>query len=153
MLHLSFIVTPVSYLDVMSAGVAGDLPQRGDVMPLEAVHELEILNFTLEQVGRGAGPAAPIVGTFLEIKIITVQYSKYGTAQYSIVPGEPSCSSHRGSLSSRSTWPRRWTPGTCSRCRRLRPAESRVLRTLRSRGAVRQPPRVPTGSPSDRSDT
>ena len=85
MLHLSFIVTPVSYLDMMSAGVAGDLPQRGDVMPLEAVHELEILNFTLEQVGRGAGPAAPIVGTFLEIKIITVQYSKYGTAQYSIV--------------------------------------------------------------------
>ena len=82
MLHLSFIVTPVSYLDVMSAGVAGDLPQRGDVMPLEAVHELEILNFTLEQVGRGAGPAAPIVGTFLEIKIITVQYSKYGTVQY-----------------------------------------------------------------------
>ena len=40
MLHLSFIVTPVAYLDVMSAGVAGDLPQRGDVMPLEAVHEL-----------------------------------------------------------------------------------------------------------------
>lgn len=148
MLHLSFIVTPVAYLDVMSARVAGDLPQRGDVVPLEAVHELEILNFTLEQVGRGAVPAAPIVGTFLQIKIIAVH-----TVQYSTVPGEPSRSSHRGSLSSRSTWPRRWTPETCSRCRRLRPAESRVLRTLHSRGAVRQLPRVPAGSPSDRSDT